>query len=111
MTVLTERVRELRPVFLPRHPASRTGYVAGEIAQHDFWFPVSSCRWGSGRPAPGLRRVRASTSSSPPKAAGRVETVRDHGGGGQRKSSRQQFNRRPHGWRPAYYGGSQVEGS
>ena len=39
MTVLSERVRELRPVFLPPDPASRTGYVAGEIAQHDFWFP------------------------------------------------------------------------
>jgi transposase len=39
MTVLSERVRELRPVYLPPDPASRTGYVAGEIAQHDFWFP------------------------------------------------------------------------
>ena len=39
MTVLSERVRELRPIFLPPDPASRTGYVAGEIAQHDFWFP------------------------------------------------------------------------
>ena len=39
MTVLTERVRELRPVFLPPDPASRTLYVAGEIAQNDFWFP------------------------------------------------------------------------
>ncbi len=39
MTVLTERVRELRPVYLPPDPSSRTAYVAGEIAQHDFWFP------------------------------------------------------------------------
>jgi transposase len=39
MSVLTERVRELRPVFLPPDPASRTTYVAGEIAQCDFWFP------------------------------------------------------------------------
>ena len=39
MTVLTERVRELRPVYLPPDPASRTAYVAGEIAQCDFWFP------------------------------------------------------------------------
>ena len=39
MTVLTARVRELRPVYLPPDPASRTAYVAGEIAQHDFWFP------------------------------------------------------------------------
>jgi transposase len=39
MTVLTARVRELRPVYLPPDPSSRTAYVAGEIAQHDFWFP------------------------------------------------------------------------
>ena len=39
MTVLTGRVRELRPVYLPPDPASRTTYVAGEIAQNDFWFP------------------------------------------------------------------------
>jgi transposase len=36
---LSERVRELRPVYLPPDPASRTTYVAGEIAQCDFWFP------------------------------------------------------------------------
>lgn len=39
MTVLTARVRELRPVYLPVDPSSRTAYVAGEIAQNDFWFP------------------------------------------------------------------------
>ena len=39
MTVLTARVRELRPVYLPPDPASRTTYLAGEIAQCDFWFP------------------------------------------------------------------------
>jgi hypothetical protein len=36
---LSERARELRPVYLPPDPASRTTYVAGEIAQCDFWFP------------------------------------------------------------------------
>jgi transposase len=39
LTVLKERVRELRPVYLPPDPASRTCYDAGEIAQHDYWFP------------------------------------------------------------------------
>jgi transposase len=39
LTVLRDRVRELRPVYLPPDPASRTNYVAGEIAQCDFWFP------------------------------------------------------------------------
>lgn len=37
--VLSARVAELRPVYLPPDPASRTSYEAGEIAQCDFWFP------------------------------------------------------------------------
>ena len=37
--VLSGRVAELRPVYLPPDPAGRTQYVAGEIAQCDFWFP------------------------------------------------------------------------
>lgn len=37
--VLSGRVAELRPVYLPPDPASRTAYAAGEIAQCDFWFP------------------------------------------------------------------------
>jgi len=36
---LSSRVAELRPVYLPPDPASRTSYVAGEIAQNDLWFP------------------------------------------------------------------------
>ena len=39
MTVLKQRVRELRPAYLPPDPASRTQYVAGEVAQCDLWFP------------------------------------------------------------------------
>ena len=35
ITILKERVAELRPVYLPPDPASRTAYVAGEIAQCD----------------------------------------------------------------------------
>lgn len=37
--VLSSRVAELRPVYLPPDPASRTSYPAGEIAQCDLWFP------------------------------------------------------------------------
>ena len=37
--VLSGRVAELRPVYLPPDPASRTTYLPGEIAQCDFWFP------------------------------------------------------------------------
>jgi transposase len=46
---LSERVRELRPVYLPPDPASRTTYVAGEIAQCDFWFPDVEVRVGYGQ--------------------------------------------------------------
>jgi transposase len=49
LTVLRERVAELRPVYLPPDPASRTAYVAGEIAQHDFWFPDIELPVGCGQ--------------------------------------------------------------
>lgn len=46
---LSERVRELRPVYLPPDPASRTTYVAGEIGQCDFWFPDVTLPVGYGQ--------------------------------------------------------------
>lgn len=49
MTVLKERVRELRPAYLPVDPASRTAYAAGEIAQCDLWFPPISVPVGCGQ--------------------------------------------------------------
>ena len=52
---LSERVRELRPVYLPPDPASRTTYVAGEVAQCDFWFPDVEVPVGYGQ-------VRTSTA-------------------------------------------------
>jgi transposase len=36
---LSARVAELRPVYLPPDPASRTSYDAGVVAQCDLWFP------------------------------------------------------------------------
>ena len=39
ITILKERVAELRPAYLPPDPASRTAYAAGEIGQCDLWFP------------------------------------------------------------------------
>jgi transposase len=39
LTVLKQRIRELRPAYLPPDPVSRTAYVAGEVAQFDLWFP------------------------------------------------------------------------
>jgi transposase len=49
LTVLKDRVRELRPVYLPPDPASRTSYEAGEIAQCDLWFPPVMLPVGSGQ--------------------------------------------------------------
>ncbi len=49
ITVLKERVAELRPAYLPPDPASRTGYLAGELAQHDFWFPEITLPVGFGQ--------------------------------------------------------------
>jgi transposase len=36
---LSNRVAQLRPLYLPPDPAGRTSYEPGEIAQCDFWFP------------------------------------------------------------------------
>jgi transposase len=42
ITVFKERVRELRPAYLPPNPAGRTTYEAGDIAQCDLWFPPTT---------------------------------------------------------------------
>jgi transposase len=39
LTVFRERVRDLRPLYLPPDPAGRTTYRPGELAQWDLWFP------------------------------------------------------------------------
>ncbi len=49
LTVLKDRVRELRPVYLPPDPASRTTYQAGEVAQCDLWFPAITLPVGFGQ--------------------------------------------------------------
>jgi transposase len=46
---LSTRVSELRPIYLPPDPASRTTYLAGEIAQCDFWFPPITLPVGFGQ--------------------------------------------------------------
>ena len=48
-TVFADRVRELRPVYLPPDPAGRTSYVAGEIGQCDLWFPDITLPVGYGQ--------------------------------------------------------------
>jgi transposase len=47
--VLSGRVAELRPAYLPPDPAGRTSYVAGEIAQCDLWFPPITLPVGFGQ--------------------------------------------------------------
>ncbi len=39
LTVLKDRVRELRPLYVPPDPCGRTEYRPGELAQWDLWFP------------------------------------------------------------------------
>ena len=39
MTVLYERLREIRPEYAPADPAGRSTYEPGELAQWDLWFP------------------------------------------------------------------------
>ena len=49
MTVLKERVRELRPLYAPKDPSSRTTYDPGKIAQCDLWFPPADIPLGFGQ--------------------------------------------------------------
>lgn len=39
MTVLRDRISELRPLFAPPDPSQRTWYRPGELAQFDLWHP------------------------------------------------------------------------
>ena len=47
--VLSGRVAELRPAYLPVDPSGRTQYEAGEIAQCDLWFPPIDLPVGFGQ--------------------------------------------------------------
>lgn len=49
LTVLKERVRELRPYFVPPDPASRTEYDPGHRVQCDLWFPPALVPLGAGQ--------------------------------------------------------------
>ena len=46
MTVMKDRVRELRPLYLPADPCQRTEYRPGELAQWDLWFPPTKIPLG-----------------------------------------------------------------
>ena len=49
LTVLKDRVRELRPLYLPADPSSRTEYRPGELTQCDLWFPPTKVPLGAGQ--------------------------------------------------------------
>ncbi len=49
LTSLKDRVRVLRPLFVPVDPASRTSYAAGELVQCDLWFPPVDIPLGAGQ--------------------------------------------------------------
>ncbi|MET1004335.1 MAG: IS21 family transposase, partial [Propionibacteriaceae bacterium] len=49
LTILKDRVRLLRPLFVPPDPASRTAYAPGELAQCDLWFPPVDVPLGAGQ--------------------------------------------------------------
>ncbi|MGI5255518.1 hypothetical protein [Actinacidiphila glaucinigra] len=61
LTILRERVRELRPAYLPVDPVSRTVYEPRELAQCDLVVPTGRCParlWPGGPPAGAGDRVR-----------------------------------------------------
>jgi transposase len=47
--VLSGRVAELRPAYLPPDPAGRTSYEPGEVGQCDLWFPPIALPVGFGQ--------------------------------------------------------------
>ena len=49
LTVLKVRVRELRPLYAPPDPVSRTMYEPGQLAQCDLWFPPVDVPIGAGQ--------------------------------------------------------------
>jgi transposase len=53
ITVLRERVTELRPLYLPQDPSGRTEYEPGQRVQDDFWFPPVELPLGHGTVATG----------------------------------------------------------
>jgi transposase len=51
MTILKERVAELRPIYLEPDPFQRTDYRPGELAQWDLWLPAVDIPVGYGHVA------------------------------------------------------------
>ena len=49
LTILKDRIRELRPLFVGVDPADRVEYDPGEVAQCDLWFPPVAIPVGGGQ--------------------------------------------------------------
>lgn len=49
ITILRDRVGELRPLFVPPDPCQRTTYAPGELAQWDLWQPAVEIPLGFGQ--------------------------------------------------------------
>lgn len=49
LTILKDRVRELRPYYVPPDPATRTAYDPGQRVQCDLWFPPAPVPVGFAR--------------------------------------------------------------
>ena len=49
LTILKDRIRELRPLFVGVDPADRVEYDPGEVAQCDLWFPPVPIPVGRGQ--------------------------------------------------------------
>jgi transposase len=49
ITILRDRVAELRPLFVPPDPCQRTTYAPGELAQWDLWQPDAAIPLGFGQ--------------------------------------------------------------
>lgn len=49
ITILKDRVRVLRPLYLPPDPASRASHVPGHRVQCDLWFPPVDIPLGHGQ--------------------------------------------------------------
>ncbi len=76
LTVLKERVRELRPVYAPPDPSQRTYYEPGELAQWDLWFPPAEVPLGFGQI--GHRPVIVGVSGFSRVIAARMIPSREH---------------------------------
>jgi hypothetical protein len=69
ITILRDRVAELRPLFVPPDPCQRTTYAPGELAQSDLWQPdVENRIHGTTRrrPAEAIYEDRGSMMGFPP---------------------------------------------